>query len=98
PHEQGLLERQREYFATGSGYVAIQATRPQTLAYGLNDSPVGLLAWIAEKFWAWTDNDGRIEDAVDLDDLLTNVTIYWVTQTAGSAARMYYESIRSLAV
>lgn len=98
PHEQGLLERQREYFATGSGYVAIQSTRPQTLAYGLNDSPVGLLAWIAEKFWAWTDNDGRIEDAVDLDDLLTNVTIYWVTQTAGSAARMYYESIRSLAV
>jgi pimeloyl-ACP methyl ester carboxylesterase len=98
PHEAGLLARGQEYFAEGSGYMAIQSTRPQSLAYGLNDSPVGLLAWIGEKFHAWTDNDGDVEDAVSLDALLTDVTIYWVTQTAGSSARMYYESLNSMAV
>ena len=98
PHEAGLLARGQEYFAEGSGYMAIQSTRPQSLAYGLNDSPVGLLAWIGEKFHAWTDNDGDVEDAVSLDALLTDVTVYWVTQTAGSSARMYYESLNSMAV
>ena len=91
--EAAQLARSQDYLASGSGYVAIQSTRPQSLAYGLNDSPVGLLSWIAEKFYAWTDNDGRIEDAVSLDDLLTDVTIYWVTETAGSSARMYHETI-----
>ena len=61
---------------TGSGYVAIQSTRPQTLAYGLNDSPAGLLSWIAEKFHAWTDNNGSVEDAISRDALLTNVALY----------------------
>jgi microsomal epoxide hydrolase len=91
--EVASMARAQDYFATGSGYVAIQSTRPQTLAYGLTDSPVGLLSWIIEKFWAWTDNDGNPEDAVSRDELLTNVSIYWFTRTAGSAARMYYESI-----
>jgi pimeloyl-ACP methyl ester carboxylesterase len=68
------------------GYDAIQATRPQTLAYGLNDSPAGLLAWIIEKWRAWTDPVGNIEDYFSRDELLTNVMIY-VTQTANSAAR-----------
>ena len=73
------------------GYDAIQATRPQTLAYGLNDSPAGLLAWIIEKWRAWTDPDGNIEAHFSRDELLTNVTIYWVTETANSSARSYYE-------
>ena len=92
------LARMQEYMGTGSGYVAIQSTRPQTLAYGLTDSPVGLLGWILEKFRAWTDNDGDVLEAVSLDELLTNVSIYWFTGTAGSSARMYYESIASGAV
>ncbi len=98
PREIEQQERTKEYFTTGSGYVAIQSTRPQTLAYGLNDSPIGLLSWIIEKFWAWSDHDGHLEQAVSRDDLLTNVSIYWFTQTAGSSARMYYESIKSHAV
>ncbi len=92
------MARMQDYITTGNGYVAIQSTRPQTLAYGLVDSPVALLSWIAEKFWAWTDNDGTIESAVSLDELLTNVSIYWFTGTGGSSARMYYESIGSGAV
>jgi pimeloyl-ACP methyl ester carboxylesterase len=73
------------------GYDAIQTTRPQTLAYGLNDSPVGLMAWIIEKWRAWTNPDGNIEDYFSKDELLTNVMIYWITETANSAARSYYE-------
>ena len=84
----------REFRATGSGYSAIQSTRPQTLAYGLTDSPAGQLAWITEKFGEWTDN-GLPDEAVDRDQLLTNVTLYWLTGTAGSSARLYYETGRS---
>ena len=71
----------------------IQATRPQTLAYGLTDSPVGQLAWIVEKFKEWTDPAAELpEDAVDRDQMLTNVMLYWLTGTAGSSARIYYEA------
>jgi epoxide hydrolase len=73
------------------GYADIQSTRPQTLAYALTDSPVGQLAWITEKFKEWTDSRDRPEDAVDRDHLLTNVMLYWLTGTAGSSARIYYE-------
>ena len=73
------------------GYNAIQTTRPQTLAYGLNDSPAGLMAWIVEKWRAWTDPDGNIEDYFSKDELLTNVMIYWATETANSSVRSYYE-------
>ncbi|MFF0726239.1 epoxide hydrolase family protein [Streptomyces sp. NPDC004134] len=73
------------------GYADLQSTRPQTLAYALTDSPVGQLAWIAEKFKEWTDSADRPEDAVDRDHLLTNVMLYWLTGTAGSSARIYYE-------
>ena len=76
------------------GYGAIQSTRPQTLAYALTDSPAGQLAWIAEKFREWTDGD-LPEDAVDRDQMLTNVTLYWLTGTAGSSARLYLEAARS---
>jgi epoxide hydrolase len=96
--ETAALGRTQDYLTTGSGYVAIQSTRPQTLAYGLTDSPAGLLSWIVEKFWAWTDHDGHPEDAVSRDEILTDVSIYWFTRTAGSSARLYYESLRSGAV
>ncbi|MGW8576108.1 epoxide hydrolase family protein [Streptomyces niveus] len=75
-----------------SGYARIQGTRPQTLAYGLTDSPVGQLAWIVEKFMEWTDSTRRPEDAVPRDRLLTNVMLYWLTATAGSSARHYWEA------
>ncbi len=92
--EQVGLGRANLYFTEGAGYMQIQSTKPQTLAYGLTDSAVGQLAWIAEKFLAWTDNDGTIESAVDRDRLLTNISLYWFTATAGSSARMYYEVLR----
>jgi microsomal epoxide hydrolase len=96
-HETRQMARNQEYMSKGQGYVGIQSSKPQTLAFALVDSPVGLLAWIAEKFWAWTDHDGKFEDAVSRDELLTDVSIYWFTGTAGSSARMYYESIASMA-
>ena len=97
--EAALSDRERERLAQQQfgrdqlGYAAIQSTRPQTLAYGLTDSPVGQLAWIIEKFHEWTNPSVELpEDAVDRDRLLTNVMLYWLTGTAGSAARLYYES------
>ena len=74
--ERERVEAMRRFRTFGSGYYAIQSTRPQTLAYGLTDSPAGQLAWITEKFWEWTD-DGLPDQAVDRDQLLTNVTVYW---------------------
>lgn len=84
-------ERMQEWSSDRQGYADIQSTRPQTPAYGLTDSPVGQLAWIAEKFKEWTDSRDRPEEAVDRDQMLTNVMLYWLTGTAGSSARIYYE-------
>jgi len=99
---QGLTEQElaglsdmAEYLKDGSGYAQIQGTRPQTLGYGLEDSPAGLAAWIIEKFRAWTDCDGDVEKAVSRDELLTNLMLYWVTATAHSSARLYYESMKT---
>ncbi|WP_030546559.1 epoxide hydrolase family protein [Streptomyces albus] len=95
---EGLTPAERDRLARytdqeGTGYALLQATRPQTLAHGLHDSPAGQLAWIVEKFKEWTDPAAELpEDAVDLDRLLTNVSLYWFTGTAGSAARLYKES------
>jgi pimeloyl-ACP methyl ester carboxylesterase len=96
---QDLSEAERAYFAYGEqwsmeegGYAMIQSTRPQSLAYAMNDSPAGLAAWIVEKFRAWSDCDGNVESRFSKDELLTNLTIYWATQTANSAFRIYYES------
>ncbi|MGA6225722.1 epoxide hydrolase family protein [Streptomyces umbrinus] len=83
--------RNEEWTRERLGYAVVQMTRPQTLSYGLTDSPVGQLAWIVEKFKEWTDSHERPEDAVDRDQLLTNVMLYWLTGTAGSSARIYYE-------
>ena len=74
------------------GYQEIQSTKPQTLGHALSDSPVGLASWIVEKWYGWADHDGDLEKAVSRDDLLTNVMIYWVTNSGASSARIYYES------
>lgn len=74
-----------------TGYQWIQGTRPQTLAFGLNDSPAGLAAWIVEKFRAWTDNAGNPTDAVNRDDMLAGISLYWFTQCIGASFWPYYE-------
>jgi pimeloyl-ACP methyl ester carboxylesterase len=89
--DQARLGKLGRFDAELSGYMKVMATRPQTLAYGLNDSPVGLLAWIVEKFGEWTDSDSTPEDAVNRDRMLTNISIYWFTQSAGPSAHFYYE-------
>jgi epoxide hydrolase len=90
--ELEALARSKHYADWDSGYSKQQATRPQTLGYGLADSPSGQAAWILEKFWAWTDCDGHPENILSRDELLDNVMIYWVTNTATSSARLYWES------
>jgi epoxide hydrolase len=89
--ERRRVERIAEFLDDEFGYAQIQSTRPQTLAYGLNDSPVGQLAWIVEKFQAWAHGSHVPDDAFDRDRLLTNVMLYWLTGTAGSSASIYYE-------
>jgi pimeloyl-ACP methyl ester carboxylesterase len=79
-----------------SGYSTEHATRPQTVGYGLVDSPAALCAWIVEKLWAWTDGDGRPEDGLTRDQLLDNVMLYWLPGTGASSARLYWESIRQV--
>jgi epoxide hydrolase len=81
-----------EHRKWGTGYSKQQSTRPQTLGYGLVDSPVGQLAWVVEKFWAWTDCDGHPENVLSRDELLDNVMLYWVTGSGASSARLYWES------
>ena len=84
-----------EFMKTGAAYQEIQGKNPQTLGYGLTDSPAGLAGWIVEKFHAWTDNNGSPEDAVTRDQILTNITVYWVTKTINSSIRLYCESQRT---
>ncbi len=95
--ERDHVERlQRHFQGEGKGYLLLQSTRPQTLAYSLTDSPVGQLAWIVEKFKEWTNPAAaQPEDAVDRDQLLTNVSIYWFTRSGASAAGFLYESAHS---
>ena len=94
--EKARLDRLNRFLSDENGYFQIQATRPQTLAYGLADSPVGQLAWIGEKFKEWTHPSAALpEEAVDRDHLLTNVMLYWLTGTAASSARLYYENVHS---
>lgn len=94
--EKERLQRLKNYLQDGSGYAQIQASRPQTIAYALSDSPVGQLAWIVEKFKEWTFPSAELpETAIDRDDILTNVMIYWLTGTSASSAHMYYENMRS---
>ena len=92
PQEQACLESFKYYERWDSGYSKQQSTRPQTLGYGLVDSPAGQAAWILEKFWAWTDCDGHPENALTRDELLDNVMLYWLPAAGASSARMYWES------
>jgi pimeloyl-ACP methyl ester carboxylesterase len=92
--EQEAVAALAHYEQWDSGYSKQQSTRPQTVGYGLTDSPAGQLAWIVEKFWAWTDCDGHPENALSRDELLDNVMMYWATASAASSARLYWESFR----
>ncbi|MBH5319588.1 epoxide hydrolase [Paenibacillus sp. GSMTC-2017] len=99
---EGLSEADQNRYAAmesfNDGYLQIQSQRPQTLAYGLHDSPVGQLAWIVEKFKELTDPDeGLPEDSIDRDLILTNISLYWFTGTAGSSAQIYYEARHDVA-
>ena len=82
----------KHYQDWDSGYSKEQSTRPQTLGYGLVDSPVGQMAWILEKFWAWTDCNGHPENALTRDEMLDNIMLYWLTASGASSARLYWES------
>ncbi len=93
PAEAAALEEMATHQRWGTGYSQEQMTRPQTVGYGLVDSPVGLAAWILEKFWAWTDCDGHPENILSRDDLLDNVSWYWFSATGASSARLYWESL-----
>jgi microsomal epoxide hydrolase len=88
--EKKYLQELGDFLREETAYQMIQGTKPQTLAYGLTDSPVGLAAWIVEKFRAWSDCEGNVERRFSKDELLTNITIYWVTGAIGSSFWPYY--------
>jgi pimeloyl-ACP methyl ester carboxylesterase len=90
----GLMEAQ-QFLKDETGYQRIQGTKPQTLSYGLNDSPAGLAAWIVEKFRTWSDCGGDVERRFSKDRLLTNIMLYWLPETANSSCRLYYESVHA---
>ena len=95
--EQRALAAMQHYQEWDSGYSKQQSTRPQSLGYGLVDSPVGLAGWILEKMWAWTDNAGSPFDALSRDQILDNIMLYWLPGTGASSARLYWESFNSFA-
>jgi pimeloyl-ACP methyl ester carboxylesterase len=90
PEESIYLAQLKHFLKEDIGYQWIQGTKPQTLAFGLTDSPAGLAAWIVEKFRAWTDNDGNPESAVSRDEMLANISLYWFTGAIGSSFWPYY--------
>jgi pimeloyl-ACP methyl ester carboxylesterase len=94
PAEQRYLDAVQQWMSREGGYAMIQSTKPQTLAYGLNDSPVGLAGWIIEKFQSLSDCGGEVERSFSKDELLINVMIYWITQSINASIRTYYENIR----
>jgi pimeloyl-ACP methyl ester carboxylesterase len=95
PAEQEFGQVIHHWLMTEGAYNMIQSTKPQTLGYGLNDSPVGLAAWIVEKFHGWSDHNGQIEKHFTKDELLTNIMIYWVTQTINTSIRYYADNARA---
>jgi pimeloyl-ACP methyl ester carboxylesterase len=96
--EQAYLNGTGQWFQAEGAYAMIQGTKPQSLAYGLNDSPAGLAAWIVEKFRMWSDSDGDVEKRFTKDELLTNIMIYWATETISSSIRGYYEGMHEAPV
>jgi len=89
--DQVTLQTVRSFAHDGSAYLQLQATTPQTVAHGLSDSPAGLAAWLVEKYHAWADHDGDVDAVIDRADLLTTLTIYWVTNSIGPSMRLYRE-------
>jgi len=90
--EKAALAAFQHYWDVDSGYSKEQSTRPQTVGYGLVDSPAGLCAWILEKFWSWTDCDGDPANVLTRDEMLDNIMLYWLPGTGASSARLYWES------
>jgi len=93
--EKSALGGMQHYNDWDSGYSKQQSTRPQTLGYGLADSPIGQATWILEKFWSWTDCNGHPESVLTRDELLDNIMMYWLPDAAASSARLYWESFRN---
>lgn len=91
--EAARMQRSEDFSKEGMGYYHIQSTRPQTLSYALTDSPAGQAAWIVEKFRDWSDCGGDVESVYSKDRLLANISLYWFSATAGSSARLYYETV-----
>ncbi|TVY04623.1 epoxide hydrolase family protein [Cohnella terricola] len=94
--ERQYKKKASEWISQEGGYMSIQSTKPQSLAYGLSDSPVGLAAWLVEKFRSWSDCEGDLQQIFSKDELLTHIMIYWVTNTVGSSASIYYENSHTL--
>jgi pimeloyl-ACP methyl ester carboxylesterase len=94
--EQRMLAGFAHYFEWDSGYSKQQSSRPQTMGYGLVDSPVAQCAWILEKFWAWTDCQGQPENALSRDEMLDSIMMYWLPASGASSARLYWESFNAL--
>jgi pimeloyl-ACP methyl ester carboxylesterase len=93
--ENEYLDKEEEWYSREGGYSLEQNTKPLTLAYGLNDSPVGLCAWIVEKMYGWSNNSGYIGNVFTKDELLSNVTLYWLTETIHSSCRLYNENSKN---
>ena len=90
--EEAYLDSEEDWYSREGGYSLEQNTKPLTLAYGLNDSPVGLCSWIVEKMYGWAESNGYIGNVFTMDELLSNVTLYWVTETIHSSVRLYNEN------
>ena len=90
--EKAAFDQLDAFYKRGTGYSAIMSTRPQTLGYGLADSPAGQAAWMYEKFAAWTESGGEPERSLTRDEMLDDITLYWLTNTATSSARLYWEN------
>lgn len=96
--ERDALQALARHRGQGQGYVAIQSTRPQSIGYGLVDSPAALAAWIGEKYQAWSDNDGDPSSVFTPEEMLDNIMLYWLPAAGASAARIYWETAGKLAV
>jgi pimeloyl-ACP methyl ester carboxylesterase len=94
--EEKFQKKMQRWMQEEGAYASIQSTKPQSLGYALNDSPAGLAGWIIEKFFDWSDNKGDLENSFTKDELLTNLSVYWVTQTINSSIRIYYETLQSI--
>jgi microsomal epoxide hydrolase len=94
PKEVEGLAAMQHFTRFETGYQALQSTKPQTAAYGLNDSPSGLAGWIVEKYRTWSDNGGDVERTLTRQQLLDEISVYWLTGTIGSSMRLYHETLR----